>query len=68
MSEESPKPHPDSPHQRMIDFLAESDRILADTVSADGIGPDAISSDSNWPFLEGDTPGDPENRETDSGA
>lgn len=41
MTEEH-QPHPDSPHQRMLDFLAESESITADVAPAD---PD-------WPVLE----------------
>lgn len=29
MTEELPEPHPDSPHARMVEFLAESDREMA---------------------------------------
>lgn len=35
-------PHPESPHQRMLDFLAESDQVNADIVP----------TDPDWPALE----------------
>jgi hypothetical protein len=41
MTDES-QPHPDSPHQKMLDFLTESDQITSNIVPVD---PD-------WPKLE----------------
>lgn len=39
---DEPQPHPESPHQRMLNFLTESDEINSDIVPVD---PD-------WPELE----------------